>query len=164
MYVRPPSSSGSKMKLPENYGGNAFSQKSSFSDIPVSDHPHSDITDLPESEYFHKSFKRSTAPNELTSPLISGSRPQHMGNYANGNSDSDNALPFEKNGDEHNHSIFSSLLPGIDIGSHFPFGHGIGGEELLILAVMFLVYLSGSENGKTDNEFILLLGLLLFAG
>ena len=61
-------------------------------------------------------------------------------------------------------SIFSSLLPFASSSSNFPFGHGIGGEELLILGVMLLVYLSGNERGKVDNEFLLLLGLLLFSG
>ncbi len=61
-------------------------------------------------------------------------------------------------------SIFSSLLPKGALSSHFPFGHGIGSEELLILAVMLMVFLSGNESGEVDSEFILLLGLLLFAG
>jgi hypothetical protein len=61
-------------------------------------------------------------------------------------------------------SIFSSLLPRTDLSRHFPFGHGIGSEELLILAVMLMVFLSGNEKGEVDSEFLLLLGLLLFAG
>lgn len=61
-------------------------------------------------------------------------------------------------------SIFSSLLPRSDLSKHFPFGHGIGSEELLILAVMLMVFLSGNEKGEVDSEFLLLLGLLLFAG
>ncbi len=61
-------------------------------------------------------------------------------------------------------SIFSSLLPRADLSRHFPFGHGIGSEELLILAVMLMVFLSGNERGEVDSEFLLLLGLLLFAG
>ena len=61
-------------------------------------------------------------------------------------------------------SIFSSLLPRGNLSSHFPFGHGIGSEELLILAVMLMVFLSGNECGEVDSEFLLLLGLLLFAG
>ena len=61
-------------------------------------------------------------------------------------------------------SLFSSLLPRTDLSRHFPFGHGIGSEELLILAVMLMVFLSGNERGEVDSEFLLLLGLLLFAG
>jgi hypothetical protein len=61
-------------------------------------------------------------------------------------------------------SVFSSLLPRSDLSRHFPFGHGIGSEELLILAVMLMVFLSGNEKGEVDSEFLLLLGLLLFAG
>jgi hypothetical protein len=62
-------------------------------------------------------------------------------------------------------SIFDSLLPPIkSLDRSFPFGHGIGSEELLILGLMMLVYLSDSEKGHFDHEFMILLGLLLFAG
>ena len=61
-------------------------------------------------------------------------------------------------------SLLSSLLPNFDLSKHFPFGHGIGGEELLILAVMLIVFVSGNDRGEVDSELLLLLGLLLFAG
>ena len=41
------------------------------------------------------------------------------------------------------------------------FSGGFGFEELLILAMMAMIFMS---EGETDNELILLLGLLLFAG
>jgi hypothetical protein len=40
----------------------------------------------------------------------------------------------------------------------------LGSEELLILAIMLLIFLSGNERGEVDNEALLLLGFLLFAG
>ena len=62
-------------------------------------------------------------------------------------------------------SLFQTLLPPIGrLEEHFPFGHGIGSEEMLIMAMMLLVYLSGEDGQKPDNELLLLLGLLLFAG
>ncbi len=169
MYVRPPSSSVSKMKLPENYGGNAFSQPTNFGDIPPQ-HIRSPLSDIPESEHTQKKFGSNMSRSEpIPAQFISEPRPRHTESYGADHPAENQSGPLypvdlDKKDRVHNGSIFSSLLPGVDISSHFPFGHGLGGEELLILAVMFLVYISGSENGKADNEFLLLLGLLLFAG
>ncbi len=170
MYVRPPSSAASKMKLPENYGGSTFSHTQAYGDMPPPTHTHSSITDLPGSEYISQRPDYKTHLSEpMTPELISALRPNRSKSYGHELADTEDthqvsSLPVQKKHLSQNSSLLSSLLPNIDIGDHFPFGHGLGGEELLILAVMFLVYLSEDENGKTDNEFLILLGLLLFAG
>ena len=46
------------------------------------------------------------------------------------------------------------------LGNAFPFSHGIGFDELLILSLILLL----SRNGEQDSDLILLLGLLLFCG
>lgn len=61
-------------------------------------------------------------------------------------------------------SIFSSLLPNFSSGSRFPFGHGIGTEELFILGIMLLIYSSADEEQPMDSELLLLLCILLFSG
>ena len=61
-------------------------------------------------------------------------------------------------------SPFSALFPSSSCSSHFPFGHGIGAEELFILGIMLLVYTSADENQPMDNEMLLLLCILLFSG
>lgn len=61
-------------------------------------------------------------------------------------------------------SIFSSLLPNFSSNSRFPFGHGIGGEELFILGIMLLIYTAGDETQPMDSELLLLLCILLFSG
>ena len=61
-------------------------------------------------------------------------------------------------------SIFSSLLPNFSSSSRFPFGHGIGGEELFILGIMLLIYTAGDETQPMDSELLLLLCILLFSG
>jgi hypothetical protein len=66
--------------------------------------------------------------------------------------------------EDKSNSIFSMLLPPGSNSSRFPFGHGIGAEELLILGMMLLAFSNGSESGEVDNELILLLALLLFSG
>lgn len=57
-------------------------------------------------------------------------------------------------------SLLSSLLP-VGLADSFPFGHGIGTEELLLIGVMLLI-LHGPDRG--DHDVLLLLGLLLFCG
>ncbi len=57
-------------------------------------------------------------------------------------------------------SLFSSMLPGGVFKNNFPFGHGLGSEELLILGLMLSIYMSG----EADGELMMLLGILLLAG
>ena len=155
MYVRPPQSSRSRVDIPENYGGNAFSPSGYYNDMPpparqspVKNDAAGESSPLPQ--------------RYLDADITDGHRePPHH----------DSERDEEICDDEQEHaktarsgSLLSSLVPSINSSNHFPFGHGIGGEELLILGIMLLVYLSGVENGKMDNEFILLLALLLFAG
>ncbi len=58
----------------------------------------------------------------------------------------------------------SSPLRRLFDGSHFPFGHGMGSDEWLLLGlILFLLHESDGERGDLD-ETLLLLGLLLFCG
>lgn len=61
-------------------------------------------------------------------------------------------------------SILSSLIPNLKGASTFPFGHGLGTEELFILGIMLLVFMSGENGGELDSELLLLLSVLLFCG
>ncbi len=148
MYVRPPNNRNG-VKIPENYSGSAFSRHSQYSEMPPpvrTQAPRQDIHpfDIPvEARHEEVPKYQETALNESIEEKeeIKEEESRAVGS-----------------------SIFSSLLPRGNLSSHFPFGHGIGSEELLILAVMLLVFLSGNENGEVDSEFLLLLGLLLFAG
>lgn len=148
MYVRPSNTGARSIKLPENYSGNAFSNHSPYSDMPPptrATQPRGDIPFEPhlrqESEHINPEHSIETIEEKRQDGGMEGM------------SESSTAS-----------SIFSSLLPRSDLSRHFPFGHGMGSEELLIIAVMLLVFLSGNEQGEVDSEFLLLLGLLLFAG
>ncbi len=66
--------------------------------------------------------------------------------------------------DDSHRSVFSSLLPNFFSSSKFPFGHGIGSEELFILGIMLLIYTAGDEDQPMDSELLLLLCILLFSG
>lgn len=157
MYVRRPDRDPTPVKIPENYSGHAFREPRPYSDMPPPtrlDTPPSDRRIEEPQTYIARVEAVETEPDEETiEPTF----------YPVEEKESE---PSESETKEvPKPSIFSSLLPsGIASSNHFPFGHGIGSEELLILAIMLLVYLSGEEQGKTDTEFLLMLGLLLFAG
>lgn len=165
MYVRPPS----KIKLPENYGGSAFSS-GAYNDMPP---PARQSAPPPL-----RDVSKTEPPPAKSSPLANSIRqsgqmppsPQDE-QYDEPPVESDDELATVKEepapphkSEEPRTSLFSSLLPRSISANGFPFGHGIGTEELLILGIMLLVYLSDNGKDETDNELILLLGLLLFAG
>ena len=163
MYVRPPNSARERVRLPENYSGNAFSndpradmpppvriprgydaapqkEKHVPSDYGGEIIPQAD--DVPQEEFEAQIIPRDNSDGEKTDETVEASA--HA---------------------KRSPSIFDSLLPPIkSLDRSFPFGHGIGSEELLILGMMMLVYLSDNEKGHFDHEFMILLGLLLFAG
>ena len=131
MYTRVPDKkpSHSTVKIPENYSGNAFSQKSL------------DVT--------YESF---------SPPIETQKSPPALQSATNNTSTSDNST--QENSNER--SLLPSLFPSKSLKNHFPFGHGIGSEELLILGIMSLIFFSDEK--EPDGELIMLLAILLFAG
>ena len=151
MYVRPSNTGARSIKLPENYSGNAFSSHSHYSDMPPPARMMQPKSDIP----FEGNMRE--ADNTPDHMEIRHDTTEAVGAGEEKNSVSESkSVPVS--------SLFSTLLPHTDISKHFPFGHGIGSEELLILAVMLMVFLSGNDQCEVDSEFLLLLGLLLFAG
>ena len=158
MYVRPPNSARDRVRIPENYSGNAFT-RDQRADMP----PPVKISsayDLPPDQIPHiraEEKNGETATQEFSSEAMgSTERKEEVSNIQ----EEVKAPPTKQTG-----SIFESLIPPIRALEHsFPFGHGLGSEELLILGMMMLVYFSGNESGSFDYEFMILLGLLLFAG
>ena len=168
MYVRPQQSTPSRIKLPENYGGSTFGS-SYYNDMPppVRQSPPPSNTPAkasPLTSELHKTAFSDLPP--ISEPvLISQLQQTHA--QIDGESSATDAPAREPDGkadESRGSSIFSSLIPKSSMSKNFPFGHGIGTEELLILGMMMLIYFSGSEEGDIDGEFIILLGLLLFAG
>ena len=149
MYVRPPSPQSHTVKLPENYSGNAFTRQPIYTQMPPP------VRAQPA--------RQESVPQDRIREPDTPPADMHVENSAPIYDDLPQKIT-EETSRESASSIFSSLLPKANLSSHFPFGHGIGSEELLIIAVMLLVFLSGNESGEVDSEFILLLGLLLFAG
>lgn len=147
MYVRPPNNNHSELKLPENYSGNAFSRFSAYADMPPP----------------------AKAMQQRSESSIGEDNPPHRETVDNYTEEAQELVAVVKRQSDSTDkssggSLLSSLLPNFDLSKHFPFGHGIGGEELLILAVMLIVFVSGNDRGEVDSELLLLLGLLLFAG
>ena len=158
------------IQLPKNYSGNAFTADGQMRKIL--DEPTRDIAP-PEEE------KRIPHLSESVSPTFTSSHKSALG-YSDYPIDEpmeksapENAnIPYEEKKiepprndgqptvrEERSSSLLSSMLGG-NFGENFPFGHGIGAEELLILGVMLAIYLSE----KRDSELMMLLGILLFAG
>lgn len=176
MYVRPPAESRGRVKIPENYSGHAFRDQSPFGDMPPPTH----IDNPVRRERSNGQATDDRPPYHSPSPPPQDDREDplddafpdystHESDLYHGNEDerprvSDSETSKKDAENSQKTSIFSSLLPSSTSGArHFPFGHGIGSEEILILAIMLLVYLSG-DGDEPDNELLLLLGFLLFAG
>ena len=184
MYVRQPNTNAqgtSHLKIPDNYGGNAFSS-SFYSDMP----PPARQSAPSKTDGINKTVP-SLDPAPKSSPLAeklrnpsnmdvedvservffdayqkAGDDAPHAQNDQRQSASDQAAKPHDQSSSSP--SLLSALIPKGSISGNFPFGHGIGSEELLILGIMLLIYLSGSERGEIDGEFIVLLGLLLFAG
>ena len=161
MYVRPQGDRG--VKVPENYSGHAFRDSSPYGDMPPPAH-------IPTSPTLKR--ERVIVPpqaiSQATSQPIYDTEQENIAEerYTIAQdevekSENDYNDPPINTDEPKSSSIFASLLPTTTShSSHFPFGHGIGSEELLILAIMLLVFLSE----ESDQELLLLLGFLLFAG
>ncbi len=165
MYVRPPTSARERVNIPENYSGHAFRDRSIYSDMPPPKHidetqqtRKNESDAIPSScldQYHTEKVQFELQSEEINTPDTEPTEAE----------DPRHTTAPDSETSRHVSSIFSSLFPTLGKGSkHFPFGHGIGSEEILLLAVMMLVYLSGSRDGEGDDELLLLLGLLLFAG
>lgn len=171
MYVRPPKSANdSRLKIPDNYGGNAFNQSGMYSDMPPParpPHQRNDIQERSSASDYPREERYTSIPDSSQNINTDCDYPDQYNVNQTSEGTSENTYSSSQSthsSEAQGSSIFSSLLPRASSQQGFPFGHGIGGEELLILGMMLLVYLSGNERGNVDNEFILLLGLLLFAG
>lgn len=178
------------VKVPENYGGNAFFGKERHNDMPPpirpspslpasqrhgsedamrSDLPLSErqnalmndpyVTEEPHAPIGEEFFRENGQPEVDEEP-----QPQHDTPTLDPSDreEAEGGQPTTK--ERRPSSLLSAFLPPAASSSHFPFGHGLGSEELLILAIMLLILLSGNEKGESDNEALLLLGFLLFAG
>lgn len=154
MYVRPPESP--KVKLPENYRGNAFGASGEYTDMPPPTRIPTRVYDLPPEDI----PPEDTPPD----PPKHISAPQNIDKEMTVAQAVKSEITAQDIKEVKSSSIFSTLAPPSSTSSRFPFGHGIGTEELLIMGMMLLVFMHGDESGEIDNELILLLALLLFSG
>ena len=176
MYVRPSNQPRQQIHIPENYSGNAFGNHS-FSDMPPPvrstpryDAPSRQGLDIPPESKFEPDTKHNIYERPINDEIYQNNELNEKSNYDDEAAPAhSSALPShiadKEEKSKKGNSLLSSLLPNFSSNSSsFPFGHGLGSEELLILGVMLLLYISGNETGEFDREFMLLLGLLLFAG
>ena len=167
MYKRPPERINQSIKIPKNYSGSAFRSSDGsvslpndlYNDRTVAEHSTPDRIDSDQLKKTELPVPFDHTASDLPPLIDIGSEQLRRDDI---NESTSNAKESKIRTEKTSGSLFSSLLPSsLTSSSHFPFGHGIGSEELLILAMMLMVFLSGEE---IDNEFLLMLGLLLFAG
>ena len=138
MYTRVPEKKSlqSTIKIPDNYSGNAFNENNLYQSIPdIPPKSQERDVDIVSDIEEKKAENKPQIKEETAYPSPQKSRPD---------------------------SLLSSLFPSKSLKNHFPFGHGIGSEEILILGIMSLIFFSDEK--EPDGELIMLLALLLFAG
>lgn len=129
MYSRYPNSKGEPLRIPEHYSGSAFAP------------PRREERDPPPRPKRYPEVARPTPPAPLPLPPPVEEPPKREPEKA--------SPPIPP--------PHSALLEGL--GRAFPFSHGIGSEELLILGLILLL----ARNGQ-DSDMVLWLALLLFCG
>lgn len=169
--------------LPKNYSGNAFTSDGHKREINTSA-PESQPSEYSERKKPHISpSPPPKIPEPSESPLGYSDYP--AGEYIRSEQNENNNPAVEPQKEEapaeetHNEfyephaaqipnesskarsgSFLSSIIPNGIFKNNFPFGHGLGSEEFLILGIMLSIYLSG----EADAELMMLLCILLFAG
>lgn len=136
MYSRYQNRSDQPIQIPEHYGGSAFAPPPSHREPPIKPHPHPVDAARPSPP------PKKTPPLPPPAPLSPSTPPSDRVPE-----NADILPPSPQKG-------FSEVLGGA-----FPFSHGIGSEELLLLGLILLV----AQSGK-DPDVILWLALLLFCG
>lgn len=156
MYVRQTDPNRQRVKIPENYSGHAFRDTGPYGDMPPPvrlDLPHPERKPPPDRDV-DATENYASEPADIP--------PESRSEIKNEDVE---VVATKKAEKDVRSSPFSALLPtSFASAEHFPFGHGIGSEEILILAMMLMVFLSDKNGEPPDHELLLLLGLLLFAG
>ena len=139
MYSRYHKQTDGEIKLPDNYGGVAFSE-----------------------HHFSKNEGDSTAHTlevAKPSPLPVLPLPTGSANETEHPPGPENTPPVQKKTSPHPHR--PPLTPLLPMGAleSFPFAHGIGFEELFIIALMILL-----SRNEQSSDVVLWLALLLFCG
>ena len=156
------------IQIPENYSGNAFTadgykitpEHTQFEDFEENKKPHLSPSVTPSIPVVTSPLGLSDYPtNEIKEPEIKEDFQEEFEEKSE-----EDAVEYTENNvfpqKPSQASLFSALLPDGIFKNNFPFGHGLGVEELLILGIMLSIYLSG----EADGELMILLGILLFAG
>ena len=143
-------------QLPDHYSGYAFSKEGSDRREPIKKAPTQAVFEI----------GKPTPPpivsrpeDPIFAPPIN--QPMPPAEEATRKSDDSSCITTSNESKEIDQKGEKSILSGLfgGLGNSFPFSHGIGFEELLILGLILLL---AREDG--DRDAILWLGLLLFCG
>ena len=181
------------MQVPPNYNGHAIvdgeerplghvEEEEFVTDLPAPDGPTPCFDDLPRiselprgNEPLRESGDTRRRPTVMSAPYAMEGMPQE--DYENDTLADESALGAGEAKEEaesaEDASIAATAQPtalprprGLFDLAHFPFGHGIGWEELLIIGLIWFLLRESTaceERGDLD-ETVILLGLLLLLG
>ncbi len=158
MYSRYHSSDERPMRLPENYGGSAFSQSDRTEpphriDVAKPSPPQASRPSLgmpPPPRPVTTPPPRERPPEPPLPPSCPACEPVHE-------SPADDDRPQKEKAPDPPLSGLSGLFG--NLGHAFPFSHGIGSDELLLLGLILLL-----ARSESDSDLVLWLALLLFCG
>ncbi len=155
-----------RMQVPPNYSGHAIvdgeerplgslAESEPPADALPRDAPTPYFDDLPRVSDLGDSRRR---PSVLTIPADFEEPAEEEAD--------ETAVPTKQNQVAVSTAAPVSARPSLFSLAHFPFGHGIGFEEILILGlILFLLHESGDCDDRGDlDETVILLGLLLLLG
>ncbi len=140
-----------RVRVPPNYSGLAIvdgEERLPGTENAVPDAPPAPTEALPDNRVFGGAFGRAAPPQPRFEDLEQVSELPNR-----------NALPVP--------ATYREAAPragGLFDLSHFPFGHGLGTEEWLLIGLIFvLMHEAGPDRGDLD-ETLILLGILLLGG
>lgn len=137
MYSRAKDRPKAPIRLPDHYSGWAFK------DLPLTNTEETPIPHTAPPDVIVAIPAQETLDAEVSAPPCEESAPKHT--PLQSKSSPAFLQPFEH--------LFGK------VGNTFPFGHGIGFDELLLLGLIVLL-----AHNDHDPDILLLLGLLLFCG
>lgn len=153
-------------QLPPNYSGNAFRDPPDMEEEPgigayVTGESHAPGTRAEDTLATHVPQDvphTDTAPAQYVLPLTENGKGKEKEENENKNKNKEKENEKEK-------TVSWQGMASWMGGDHFPFGHGLGDEELLLLGLMLFLLKEGEHTcAQSAHETVLLLGLLLLCG
>ena len=160
------------IRIPANYKGTAFNKNGSASKTYImSGRSDTDIPDTSSSNIYSSKALPLARSSEDSSDNIARDIPTGYREEVNpdviiqdGKAKDDSRDSFTTSDEEIANEIIEASADSAPVSKHFPFGHGIGYEELLLLGLILLLSENDDGGGQELNISQLILTALLFCG